>query len=542
MFANTDVSSTAPGTLARAKLKLLSATVACTLMAACGSDGNGPDRTVGGSGGSGSSSDWMAGSFMPAASFQAQCENPRSGTDANGNPWPDVQGKVLDENNFLRSYSDDTYLWYEEIVDRDPGLFDNPLAYFDVLKTDELAPSGNPKDNFHFTIDTDDWIAQSQSGIQSGYGAQFALIESAPPRQIVVAYTDPNTPATASGLVRGTEVLTIDGADAIDGNDVDTLNAGLFPESSGETHTFRVRDPDGTERNITMQSAEITSTPVQNVSVLPTPTGDVGYLVFNDHIATAEQLLIDAVTQLDADNITDLVVDLRYNGGGFLDLASQFAYMIAGPTQTGGRDFELQQFNDKYPSTNPVTGQSLQPVPFHTTTLGFSAAAGTALPTLDLSTVYVLTGSGTCSASEAIINGLRGAGVNVVQIGSTTCGKPYGFYPTDNCGTTYFTIQFRGVNDANFGDYAEGFSPANTIGTIGTSVPGCAVGDDFSRQLGDPEEARLAAALQFREFGSCPSPSSDSNQPRLSRLRLDEAQQVTIPRSPARENRLMLIP
>ena len=58
------------------------------------------------------------------------------------------------------------------------------------------------------------------------------------------------------------------------------------------------------------------------------------------------------------------------------------------------------------------------------------------------------------------MNGLRGVGVEVIQIGSTTCGKPYGFYPTDNCGTTYFTIQFKGVNDAGFGDYSDGFSPA----------------------------------------------------------------------------------
>ena len=58
----------------------------------------------------------------------------------------------------------------------------------------------------------------------------------------------------------------------------------------------------------------------------------------------------------------------------------------------------------------------------------------------------------TCSASESIINGLRGVNVQVIQIGSTTCGKPYGFYPEDNCGTTYFSIQFKGVNAAGFGE------------------------------------------------------------------------------------------
>ena len=82
------------------------------------------------------------------------------------------------------------------------------------------------------------------------------------------------------------------------------------------------------------------------------------------------------------------------------------------------------------------------------------------MPTLNLATVYVLTGAGTCSASEAIINGLRGVGVQVIEVGSTTCGKPYGFYPQDNCGTTYFSIEYKGVNDMGFGDYTDGFSPA----------------------------------------------------------------------------------
>jgi hypothetical protein len=63
--------------------------------------------------------------------------------------------------------------------------------------------------------------------------------------------------------------------------------------------------------------------------------------------------------------------------------------------------------------------------------------------------VFVLTGGGTCSASEAFMNGLRGVGVEVIQIGSTTCGKPYGFYAQENCGTTYFSIQFRLVINAS---------------------------------------------------------------------------------------------
>jgi hypothetical protein len=102
---------------------------------------------------------------------------------------------------------------------------------------------------------------------------------------------------------------------------------------------------------------------------------------------------------------------------------------------------------------------------------------------------------------------LRGVGVQVIQIGSTTCGKPYGFYPADNCGTTYFSVQFRGVNAAGFGDYPDGFAPNNRSSAGGTRVPGCSVADDFSYPLGDPLEGRFAAALNHRLSASCPAPS-----------------------------------
>jgi hypothetical protein len=152
----------------------------------------------------------------------------------------------------------------------------------------------------------------------------------------------------------------------------------------------------------------------------------------------------------------------------------------------------------------------------------------------------VLTGSNTCSASESIINSLRGIGVQVVQIGSRTCGKPYGFYPEDNCGTTYFTIQFQGVNALGFGDYSDGFSPQNSQGTQTTPIPGCSVADDFTRALGNSNESRLAAALAYRTDGqaSCPAPTGIGG-PGISKPSLD-AGEGQIVKSPLRENRILL--
>src|SRR5258707_1909918 len=182
--------------------------------------------------------------------------------------------------------------------------------------------------------------------------------------------------------------------------------------------------------------------------------------------------------------------------------------MIAGPSRTSGQTFELTQFNSQHPTVDPVTGATITPVGFHSTTQGFSTTSGQPLPTVNLARVFVLTGPSTCSASESIINSLRGVSVQVIQVGSTTCGKPYGFYPADNCGTTYFSIQFQGVNAMGFGDYPDGFTPANTVTAQGVSLPGCSVADDFTHALGDSAEGLLASALGYRQTGVCPVPPS----------------------------------
>ena len=143
------------------------------------------------------SSGWEQGVFNDYNSFYARCEAPRAGINpATGQPYPDVPGSTLNENNFLRSYSNDTYLWYGEIVDRDPGLYNDPLDYFELLKTTAVTTSGAPKDKFHFTYDSQEWYELSQGGVSAGYGAQFVLLSAVPPREVVIAYTEPNSPAT----------------------------------------------------------------------------------------------------------------------------------------------------------------------------------------------------------------------------------------------------------------------------------------------------------------------------------------------------------
>ena len=449
----------------------------------------------GGGGGGASVTPGEGDTVALSSSLKNVCVAPRSGMDpATGQLFTDQAGTVAQEKSWVRAYLDETYLWFDEIpVSVSADSYATPQAYFDALRTPALTASGRPKDRFHFRYDTPAWQALSQSGAAAGYGFELVVVKTTPPRDIRVAYTEPGTPATAAGIARGAKILFVDGADAINGASVAVLNAGLYPSRSDETHSFTVLDVNGSQRAVSLTSKTIVRTPVQNVKVIDTPPGLTGYLLFNDHVATSEGQLIAAITQLKTAGITDLVIDVRYNGGGYLAIASQLAYMVATPAATTGTVFERLLFNRKNPFG--LTAQEAV-TPFYAASRGLSTTSGQALPQLGLSRVTLLTGPGTCSASESIINGLRGVNIRVDLMGETTCGKPYGFLPQDNCGTTYFAIQFQGVNNQGVGDYADGLAPT------------CQVADDFGQALGDPLEKRLAAALSYRSTGVCPAASS----------------------------------
>ncbi len=451
---------------------------------------------------------WVAGQYAAEASLKNFCATPRTGTDPfSGTSYPDKAGDVMHEKLWLRSWSNNTYLWYKELPDLNPAGY-GTQAYFDLLKTSNRTDSGALKDNFHFFQSTAEYKKQTQSAVTSGYGIEWVFASVRPPRQLTVAYTEPGGPAAAATLGRGARLLEVDGVDFVNDDTqagVDKLNAALFPAKAGESHQFTFADVNGNRKSYTLVSADVATVPVHNVKVLNSGNKKVGYLQFNTHIAAAQPQLISAVEQFRAAAVNELVVDLRYNGGGLLALASQFGYMVSGPNQIQSRYFEKLQFNDKYPNTDPVTGEALAPTPFYDRGIDYNAGRLTTqtLPNLSLNRIFVLTSDNTCSASEAFINALRGVDVEVVQIGGKTCGKPYGFYPTDNCGTTYFTIQFSGVNAKGFGDYADGFTPTPAP-KFAADLKGCPATDDLSKPLGDPLEGMLKTALFYAGNNSCP--------------------------------------
>ena len=455
---------------------------ACCLaaLAACGGGGGGP------------AGDPDPAPLPPSSAFASRCVNPRVLSPTQ--PYLDSPGTLADEKAFVRSWVHETYLWYRELPVLDPAPYASAQALFADLRTPALTASGQPKDRFHYTVPTAEWEALSDAGIEAGYGIVWAVPQATPPRRVLVAQVAPGSPAAAAGIARGAEVLAVDGVDMVNGTDVTALNKGLYPSAAGQPHAFRLLDRGASvAREVALTSARLSKPPVPEVRTFDAPAGKVGYLLFNDHIATAEAALADAIRQFRSAGIVDLVLDVRYNGGGLLDVAAELAYMIAGPQATAGKDFERLRFNDKNPFGFSAEQQR---TPFHATARGFSLPLGQELPSLGLGRVFVLSSRDTCSASESIINGLRGAGVAVHQVGSTTCGKPYGFYPRENCGTMYFSIQFEGVNHLGEGGYVDGLAP------------GCSVADDFDHLLGDPAEAQLAAALGWQRDGVCTAAAS----------------------------------
>ncbi|SDG97395.1 MULTISPECIES: S41 family peptidase [unclassified Duganella] len=412
------------------------------------------------------------------------CANPRQGTQPNGLPYYDGQGTLTEEMRWLRSFIDEGYLWYKEVpANLNMADYKTVLDYFAVLKTPLITASGQPKDRFHFTYPSEVWEAMSGAGVTLGYGITWSRSTGATPRVYVVTMVEPDSPASKAGVLRGDTLVSVDGADAT----TSTALAALSPTAAGQTHAFALKRGESTQ-TFSLTSQKVTEAAVQNTRVISTSTGAVGYLQFNDHNAIAERQLLDAFTTLKAANVSDLVLDMRYNGGGYLLVASELAYMIAGPAATDGKVFERLQLNDKRPPQAPQM--------FRTVSYGLaptSLKAGVTLPYLGLKRVTVLTTAGTCSASESVINSLRGIDVEVNLIGGETCGKPYAFVPQENCGTTYFAIQMQGANNKGFGDYADGFQAT------------CKADDDLDHALGDSSERLLATALSYRANGVCPA-------------------------------------
>lgn len=228
-----------------------------------------------------------------------------------------------------------------------------------------------------------------------------------------------------------------------------------------------------------------------------TPGGrEIAYLQLRNEDEGSQDELIAAFRQIQAHGaVQDLVLDLRDNLGGFVYSALTAASMITGPANDG-KIFERLVFNDKRGTSSLFFSGQVQ----FTDGSAPRFPVGTALPRLSLDRVFILTGGDTdtgavtCSAAESIINSLRGVGVQVIRVGETTCGKPYGFSEKVNCGYSFYAIEFQGFNAKGFGDYANGFEPM------------CRISDEVPfANRGTSSDPVYEGALHYVDTGACPA-------------------------------------
>lgn len=443
--------------------------------------------------------EWTAGVYAPSSDYANYCVAPKSGTNPfTGQPYGHKRGTAMHEKMWLRSISNELYLWYDLLPDPNPASY-TTIEYFNTQKTDF--------DRFHYSAPIEEYFSSNQSGVYVDHGVRWHF-EHNPPFRIRVA--DIFSAYDLDSIInRGDTVVAVDGVNLGNNTDaeIDIIENGLFPTVDDPNHVITFRDINtGSLKDIMLTARALEHDAVRRHSSFDHNGTTFGYLQFDGHSALAEPLLINAVQDFDETGIDELILDLRYNQGGYLYIASQLSYMIAGAAVTDGMPFIFPRYNDKYQYS---TDSTVDYLPF--LTMGEADTTGTgevtvmSLPTLDLDRVYVLTSGATCSASEAIINGLKGVGVEVVQVGETTCGKPYTFVPMENCGVVYSTVVFSNENALGFGDYINGFRP--TDGSLIESeavLPGCRGNDDVDHPLGSVNEGMVAAALHWHENGACP--------------------------------------
>jgi carboxyl-terminal processing protease len=458
---------------------LFTSFVLASFLTACGGGSNPPPEPV------------AAPTAMALAQICA-AENPRIG-DATAKT---TLGTVADERNWVKAYMNERYLWYKDMPALDPNnarynLSSNGLLntvgsvsnYFLDSRTPLKTASGSAVDQFSFVTNTASWNNFAGSS-DLGYGLMVKQSTASGARTLTVSYvypTKPVSPAQRLDIRRGDLIISLDDVLVSDNtpSGIALLNEGLNPTQFASHKVVFSRAGTTFTRTLTPERVQLQQAEYKILDAPGTPGGKLGYLLFNQHVPDSEAKLVEAMSVFRAQAVRNLVVDLRYNGGGYLSIANALAASVAGSARAGGKIFEMTRFSDKRSAENFA-------MPFSLIGLGNQV-----YPSLNLAKIQVLVTGSTCSASESFINGLRGIDVEVELIGNTTCGKPYGFYPQDNCGLTYAAMEFEGVNAKGEGFYADGIGPQ------------CAAQDDLGHPLGDPAEGMLSVAIKRLQGLTC---------------------------------------
>lgn len=385
---------------------------------------------------------------------------------------PSECSDITEQNRFVLETLQDRYYWYQELPQSiNPADFSSPAQLLDFVRF-------NPPDRYSGIVDQAEFDSLISVGQYIGLGFSF-VVESNGEGVIRFVYDD--SPAGKAGLQRGDRIIAVNGESASDISNRAGWNSVFSTNQSGVNVELSIRHSDLSEQSYALQTATVQINTVLDARILQQPQGAVAYLAFKSFLSPSFNELQNAFAALAPAQPRQMIVDLRYNGGGLVSVAQTLASYLAQPGEN--KTLVEIRLNDKHSDENE--------------TLTFSQAN----PALALDEVLFITTASSCSASELVINALKPY-VPVRIVGSNSCGKPVGFYGRDFCGQTLLAVEFALFNANGEGDYFDG---------LGVD---CAASDDLTHALGDSNEAMLGQSLELLAGQSCSAARRTSVQSR----------------------------
>jgi C-terminal processing protease CtpA/Prc len=364
--------------------------------------------------------------------------------------------------NIMKTY----YLWYKDMPSVTKESYTNPSQLLEAMRYKKL-------DRWSYIQTYDDFLAQS-SATFVGHGIRIGLDQNNKTR---IAQIYNKSPMYDLGVRRGWIIKKLNGTELAPifiSGDGAAYSALIGKSEAGVTNTFLFETPEGKDSTITTTKATFTLNTVLYYDTLHLKSGVTGHIVFEQFVEPSNAELEKAFSYFQANNVKDLIVDLRYNGGGDLTVLQNLAAHVAG-TSKYGTPFLTLTHNDQKTSLNK--------------TYNF----GTVTSSTGSTRMVVNTTRGTGSASEDFINGLKPF-MSITTIGDTTNGKPVGMYGFKHKELYMFwPISFELVNTAGEGDFYEGFAPKKYVI------------DDITHDWGDRKEYCLKEAIYYLENGSVSS-------------------------------------
>ncbi len=376
---------------------------------------------------------------------------------------------TVGQNTFVRDTLQNIYFWYRELPTVDPARSTSPEAYLEAVRYKPLDTSFS-----YITGKAADTAFYSDSQF-IGYGLSSIQTSAT---EVRLAQVFPDSPASEIGLQRSDYLLTINGRAIADLIRTGETSSIFGPTEIGVPAEVTWRRRDGSQGTGTMRKRLVTIPTVSDTRVVSQGSQRVGYIHFRNFVQPSTAALNTAFASLKAAGANELVLDLRYNGGGLVSVAQHLGGLIGG-VRTNNEVFVEYFHNDKNANRNTV-GRFPSPA-----------------NALDLSRLVIVTTRSSASASEAMINSLRPF-ITVTVVGNTSYGKPVGQYGYDFCEKVMYPVAFQVRNARGQGDYFGGI-PAD-----------CAAADDIDHQLGDTAEASFAEGLSFLRTGRCSGSASSA--------------------------------